>query len=492
MDMHRTPIRYLVTLAAVSACSTAASTPAGGTGGMAQTGGAASSGGTFADGGKPATGGGSATGGSLSGVGGAAGMTMSDGGMQSAGGSTGVGGAVNTGGAPATGGGMNVGGTTAGGTNGGRAGSSGGTTSRAGMGGLNTAGDGSGGNAGADPNPSADCTPPTEYPNLFVTISGQTQADSDAKIQAAWSQLYNPSNSNTVFYNGPGSDESYVEDVANGDVRTEGMSYGMMTAVQLDHQTEFDRLWAFVKKHMAQSNGQFSWHTSTSGSALAQGSAPDGDEYFATALIFAAKRWGATSGKYDYAAEAQPVLDMMRKQEFNQTSKIVAFTPGSNFTDGSYVLPAFYQTWACFDSANQDFWNGAVTAARAFFQAAADSNGVIPDHSSFSGQAQGGAGSDALRCVANIMMDHNFFNADPWQTTYASKYGAYIKSHSNNTTAMLACNGLLGFGLPSDTGKSFVDALWSAKIPTGQYRYYDGTLYMLALLHVSGTFHLWY
>jgi oligosaccharide reducing-end xylanase len=421
---------------------------------------------------------------------------MSSGGSGSSSGDGGGGGTGGTTGG--TGGSGAMGGSTGGLGTGGSAGvgPNGGTTARGGSGGMNVAGSGANGgmigSAGADPNPSIDCTTPTTSTNLFVTVLGQTQADSDAKVQAGWSQLFNPSGANTVFYNGPGSDESYVEDVANNDVRTEGMSYGMMIAVQLDHQTEFDRLWTFVKKHMAQSNGQFAWHTSTSGSALASGSAPDGDEYFATALIFAAKRWGATSGKYDYAAEAQPVLDMIRKQEFNQNSKIVAFTPGSNFTDGSYVLPAFYQSWACFDTANQDFWTGAVTAARAFFQAAADSNGVIPDHSSFSGQAQGSAGSDALRCVANVMMDHNFFDADPWQATYASEYGAYIKTHSNNTTAMLACNGLLGFGLPSDTGKPFVQALWSAAIPTGQYRYYDGTLYLLALLHVSGTFKLWY
>ena len=47
-------------------------------------------------------------------------------------------------------------------------------------------------------------------------------------------------------------------------------------------------------------------------------------------------------------------------------------------------------------------------------------------------------------------------------------------------------------GLPASTGKPFVQKLWSAAIPTGTYRYYDGALYMIALLHVSGTFHLWY
>ena len=39
--------------------------------------------------------------------------------------------------------------------------------------------------------------------------------------------------------------------------------------------------------------------------------------------------------------------------------------------------------------------------------------------------------------------------------------------------------------------KQFVSALWNAPIPTGQYRYYDGMLYLLALLHCSGEFRIW-
>ena len=105
-------------------------------------------------------------------------------------------------------------------------------------------------------------------------------------------------------------------------------------------------------------------------------------------------------------------------------------------------------------------------------------------------------------------MDHNFFNADPWQTTYASKYGAFIKSQGANyvdsytpsgtpaggshSTAIVACNGTLGFGLSAATGTPFLQDLWSRPIPTGKFRYYDGMLYMLAMLHVSGQFHLWY
>jgi oligosaccharide reducing-end xylanase len=354
------------------------------------------------------------------------------------------------------------------------------------------------------------CTPPpSSYANLFVSVLGQTSAAVDTKVNAAFTQLFHdPANQNNVYYTGPGANEAYIKDVADNDVRTEGMSYGMMIAVQLDKQTEFDHLYAFVKNHMLQANGQFAWHTTTSGQVLSSGSAPDGDEYFATALIFASKRWGDTSGAFDYASEATTALKAV-KNEFDQGSKIVAFSAGANFTDGSYVLPAFYQAWACFDTANQSFWQGAVTSARSFFKAAANaSTGIIPDHSSFTGAPQGNAGSDALRCVANIMMDHNFFGADPWQTTYASTLAAFFKSQGPNygdsytptgtpsggshSTAIVACNALLGFGVPAATATPFLQELWTRPIPTGTYRYYDGMLYLLGLLHVSGKFQLWY
>src|SRR5262249_23159834 len=155
----------------------------------------------------------------------------------------------------------------------------------------------------------------------------------------------------------------------------------------------------------------------------------------------------------------------------------------------------FYQVWACFDTANQSLWQDAVTSARSFFQAAADpSTSIIPDHSSFDGAAQGNAGSDALRCAMNIMMDHNFFAADAWQTTYASTYAAFIRSQGRNyvarytpsgtpsggshSTAIVACNATLGFGLPASDAMPFLQELWARPIPTGQFRYYDGMLYM--------------
>jgi len=39
-----------------------------------------------------------------------------------------------------------------------------------------------------------------------------------------------------------------------------------------------------------------------------------------------------------------------------------------------------------------------------------------------------------------------------------------------------------------DTARQFNEALWNAPIPSGENRYYDGLLYLMSLMHVSGEF----
>jgi hypothetical protein len=56
--------------------------------------------------------------------------------------------------------------------------------------------------------------------------------------------------------------------------------------------------------------------------------------------------------------------------------------------------------------------------------------------------------------------------------------------------AEIAVNAMLAFALPAGDGKPVLRAAWDVAIPTGQYRYYDGCLYMLSLLHLSGKFNL--
>ena len=403
-------------------------------------------------------------------------------------GTGGVGGGVGTN--AGTGGvSAGTGGTIAGGAGGSSVqGGAGGSTGGAAMGGG--AGGGAGGATGGAGG-SGECKPPTSYANLFVTVSGKTQAESDEKLATAWSSLFNPSGSGTIYFDGPGANESYVQDILNNDVRSEGMSYGMMVAVQLDHQTEFDRIWSWVKNHMANGTGEIRWSCKTTGSGCAGGGAPDGEEYMATALIFASHRWGDSTGpaKIAYATEAKWVLDLIRTKYFNSQYHLVKFVSGSNNVDPSYVLPAFYEVWACFDTQNAAFWKEAATAGRQYMQKVVDSNGVCPYQASYTATNPQAANADSLRCVVNLMMDWYLFGKDAWQKdTYAPKFGAYSTTH-NNGAAQVSCNATLGFGLPAASGKPFVDKLWSTSVPS--HNYWDGVLYMLGMLHLSGNFRIW-
>jgi oligosaccharide reducing-end xylanase len=421
--------------------------------------------------------------------------TMGSAGIGGAAGNTGTAGTTSTAGTTGTagtgaGGASGVSGTSGRGGRGGSAGSTAGASGRGGAAGGSGGSGGSGGTTGSG-GATTGCAAPASYTNLFVTVSGHTQAESDQKVSSAWSSLFNPSGSGTIYYNGPGSNESYVQDIYNNDVRTEGMSYGMMISVQLNHQTEFDRLWTWVKTHMAQGTGEIRWKCNTSGSGCAGGGAPDGEEYFATALIFASHRWGDSSGsaKIAYSTEAKWVLDLIRTKYFNSQYHLVKFGSGSNNVDPSYVLPAFYEVWACFDTANADFWQQSASAGRAYMQKAVDSNGVCPYQTSLTATNPQAANADSTRCPVNLMMDWYLFGKDLWQRdTYAPKFGAYSSSR-NNGGASVGCNSPLGFALPASSGKAFVDKLWSTAIPS--HDYWNGVLYMLGMLHVSGNFHIW-
>jgi oligosaccharide reducing-end xylanase len=43
--------------------------------------------------------------------------------------------------------------------------------------------------------------------------------------------------------------------------------------------------------------------------------APDGEEYWVTALYFPAGRWGGGEGVYDYRSEADRLVDCMKNRK---------------------------------------------------------------------------------------------------------------------------------------------------------------------------------
>ena len=106
-----------------------------------------------------------------------------------------------------------------------------------------------------------------KYPNLFKTILGKSDQQTNDKINLAFQQLlYGDDSMQRVYY--PVKDDmAYIENINSYDVRTEGMSYGMMIAVQFDKKNEFDRLGKWAKTYMQFQSGQrenyFAWHCKT-------------------------------------------------------------------------------------------------------------------------------------------------------------------------------------------------------------------------------------
>ena len=119
------------------------------------------------------------------------------------------------------------------------------------------------------------------YRNLFHELLGRTNDEVEAKLQAAWQQLFYGRDDTQRLYFPVGSDMAYVPDIANNDVRTEGMSYGMMIAVQMNRQKEFDRIWKWAKTYMYHADGlfagYFAWHCAYDGRQLYPGPASDGE-----------------------------------------------------------------------------------------------------------------------------------------------------------------------------------------------------------------------
>lgn len=126
-------------------------------------------------------------------------------------------------------------------------------------------------------------TLPTHYRNVFAEL-GYAQAEIDARIENAFHTIFYGDEAHR-FYHPTRPGLAYIEDTGNHDVRTEGMSYGMMLCVQTDHKAEFDALWSWVMHYMYMQDGPnagyFAWSYQTDGTPNANGPAPDGEEYFA-------------------------------------------------------------------------------------------------------------------------------------------------------------------------------------------------------------------
>jgi oligosaccharide reducing-end xylanase len=386
------------------------------------------------------------------------------------------------------------------------------------------------------------------YRNLLKE-AGHSDREIAAKINAAWQQLFHgDSATQTVFY-WAGQNENgrlaYLSDINNRDARSEGMSYGMMIAVQLDKKAEFDALWNWSRTYMYHADPKhpsykfFSWSMNVDGTPRSESPAPDGEEYWVMALYFASGRWGDGKGIYDYRAMADELLDAIKNRgviegpwnsrpdriasegaQFNPEHKMVRFTPDTrrpDHTDPSYHLPHFYELWGRWGpEKDRPFWLEAARISRDYFHRVTNPvTGLAPDYANFDGTPvtsprnprSGTFGPDAWRTAANWSVDWSWWAADPRERTLSDRIQAFFESQglygnrytldgrqlgSDHSTALVATNAIASLAA-TDSARAarFVDELWRAEIPSGQFRYYDGMWYLMGLLHLSGHYRVW-
>lgn len=371
------------------------------------------------------------------------------------------------------------------------------------------------------------------YRNVFQEIGIEEEAVAKRLEEIKHTFFYKDGEK---LYYPAGEDMAYIVDTGNQDVRTEGMSYGMMLCVQLDMKEEFDRLWKWAKTFMwmdqGENEGYFAWSCALDGGKNAFGPAPDGEEFFAMALFFAAHRWGEGEGIFQYSREARMILSAcLHKGQngrpgvpmWNLKNHQILFVPGIDFTDPSYHLPHFYELFALWaEEEDRDFWKQAAQTSRGYLKKACHPvTGFCAEYAEFDGtpmkrkipwtdDRHDWFYSDSYRTAANIALDYEWFGVDQGQLAAADRIQEYLAEagregayHTYEVDGRIAEDAILHpialtatvaqASLVSDNvyTKEWVERFWNLPLRRGDRRYYDNCLYFFAFLALSGNYRIW-
>lgn len=365
------------------------------------------------------------------------------------------------------------------------------------------------------------------YPNLFLEL-GIEQNDIDNKINQTFETMFFDPEERIYFE--LGENMGYMLDTGNYDVRSEGMSYGMMMAVQMNRKDIFDRLWFFSKTFMYQSSGKyegyFAWSVKPDGIKNAEGPAPDGEEYFAMALFFASERWKDGEAPFNYSVQAKDILhhcihqgEIVKEGEpmWDPNNHYIKFVPETPFTDPSYHLPHFYELFALkSNEEDRDFWRIAAKESRKFLHITSHPvTGMAPEYAEFNGTPRrlfhdGQYYSDAYRVVMNIGLDAAWFHKDEKlgdivdrlqaffsENTKIGEYNNYLidgtafEQPALHPVAIIATNAAGSLAAKGQYRLDWVKEFWSTPLRTGERRYFDNCLYFFSLLMLAGRYNLY-
>ena len=375
------------------------------------------------------------------------------------------------------------------------------------------------------------------YINFFER-AGFSPEDIDRRLSRIYDTLFFGSEDERIYHTT--EDMGYIVDTGNNDARTEGMSYGMMMSVQLGHKEEFDRIWKWARTYMylneGRNKGYFCWSNSLDGKKNSMGPAPDGEEYFAMALLFASHRWGDGEGIFNYSREACEILHAMIREDngdergmFDHDNHLIRFVTEVDFTDPSYHLPHFYELfsqWAYPE--DRTFFAKAASASRDFLHLAChERTGRCAEYSYFDGtpyeKGQETWGkhdwyySDAYRTIMNIALDHIWFDKDEWQEEEGRRFLAFMcdniaaenwgkvldrdgtvrQEDALHPIAVIATNAAAA-ALAGDIdvrssklAHECIRRFWDTPLRGGNRRYYDNCLYLFSFMLLAGKYRIW-
>lgn len=376
------------------------------------------------------------------------------------------------------------------------------------------------------------------YRNILAEI-GYDKKDIEKKLSDMFETMFYGPDDERIYYP-VGDDMGYFTDTGNNDVRTEGMSYGMMMCVQLDKKEEFDRIWKWVMTYMYMESGPnagyFCWSNNLDGTKRADGPAPDGEEFFIMSLLFASARWGDGEGIFEYSRYAKQIMDQAvhgPNPMWDPSNKYIKFICPCDWTDPSYHLPHFYEMYAELgDEKDGKLWKETANASREYLKKACNpDNGMSAEYAEYDGSPVrrpqirmffGGRHdwfySDAYRTAANIGLDYAWFGKDEWEVDITRKLrefysdkcfykegepsfyiyetdGTRLDQEVLHPYGLIATNAMSALatkeGELDESAINAVKLFYETPLRKGIRRYYDNCLQLFAMMALSGNYRIY-
>ncbi len=310
-----------------------------------------------------------------------------------------------------------------------------------------------------------------------------------------------------------------------GDTVSEGIGYGMLIGVFMNDQPMFDTLWSFAKGHN-DGHGLMNWCVPAgANSCSGGGSATDGDEDMAYALLMASKQWPS---KASYATDATALINAIMQYEVDGSNVL---KPGDNFggagqMNPSYLAPSYYRAFA--RATNNSKWMAVLDQSYTIIAAASGQHGLVPNWASSSGGGVAGPGNDgngpnfgydACRVPFRIALDYCLYG-EPRAQAYAKLITAFYASKATATSlatindgyttgganpggalgdypagmAFVGPGGLAAMAAGNDSLRDMIyRTLWAdttqgAMRISGVFSYYNASWGVLSLMAMSGNF----